>query len=123
MDGSPAPQPRAAMCRYLLTWPLFACLILPAARVRAGSPQEYEALLKEAKVATDGDTLAEFCRNRILPENDADKVKCLIVKLGDDRFRVREKASAQLIAMGPGILKALRENIQNSDYEIAYRVK
>jgi hypothetical protein len=117
------PQPRAAMCRYLLTWPLFACLLLPVARARASTPQEDEALLKEAKVPTDADTLVEFFRKRILPDNDAGKVKGLITRLGDDRFRIREKASADLIAMGPGILKALRENVQNSDYEIAYRVK
>src|SRR3954447_25983439 len=110
------------MSRYIIPWLLFACLLL-APSTRAGTPQEDEALLKEAKLATDAGSLVEFFRKRVLPDNDSGKVKDLIKKLGDDRFAVREKASSELISLGPGILKPLRENVGNPDYEIAYRVK
>jgi HEAT repeat protein len=105
--------------------PLFvlASFLLPGAPALRGQPNEDEILLREAKLATDGPSLVAFFKKRILPENDAAKVKELIGQLGSDRFNVREKASETLVAMGPGVAKALRDSVSDPDPEVAHRVK
>lgn len=111
------------MCRsLLLSCLLLSYLLLPPA-VYAGQPEEDETLLKEAKLSTDGPALVGFFKKRILPENDAPKVKELIGQLADDRFGIREKASETLIAMGPGVARALRDSVKSGDPEVAHRVK
>src|SRR5262245_4665647 len=101
---------------------LVACLLGTAA-ARAGQPEEDEAALKEAKVATDAGAMAEFFKKRILPEKDTARVKQLIARLSDERFVVREQTTEALIGMGPGIAKALRDASKSPDPEVAYRVK
>src|SRR5205085_10237907 len=44
-------------------------------------------------------------------------------KLGSETFLVRERASARLVALGPGVAKALRDATSNGDPEVVYRAK
>jgi hypothetical protein len=111
------------MRRTLFLPLVLACLILPLPGLSAGTPEEDETALKEAKVPADAASLVEFFRKRVLPENDTDKVKELINKLGSEAFLVRERASARLVALGPGVAKALRDATNNSDPEIVSRAK
>src|SRR5207248_3556620 len=102
---------------------VLACLVLPLPNLSAGTPAEDETILKEAKVPSDAASLIQFFRKRVLPENDAVKVKDLIDKLGSETFRVRERASARLVALGPGVARALRDATGNGDPEIVCRAR
>ncbi|HKB40682.1 MAG TPA: hypothetical protein VKD72_29925 [Gemmataceae bacterium] len=94
-----------------------------AAPVHAGQPEEDEATLKEARIETDTPALLDFFRKRVLPENDLKRVRGIIRKLGDDSFAVREKASSELVAMGPAIAPLLREAGSNTDPEVLVRAR
>ena len=96
---------------------------LTLSAVPAGQPEEDEAILKEAKVATTTADLLEFFRKRTLPETDHDRVRALIAKLNDDAFNIRQKATEDLIGMGPGIIPLLREGARNSNPEVASRAR
>jgi hypothetical protein len=111
------------MRRFTLFWVLALGASLSAAPVRAGQPEEDEATLKEAKLQTDTPALVEFFRKRVLPDNDHQRVHALIRKLGADSFAVREKASTELIEMGPAIAPLLREATSSSDPEVLSRAR
>ncbi|MBI1917111.1 MAG: HEAT repeat domain-containing protein [Planctomycetes bacterium] len=111
------------MRRFTYFWVLALWPGLSVAPVRAGQPEEDEVTLKEAKLQTDAPALVEFFRKRVLPENDHQRVHTLIRKLGADAFAVREKASTELIAMGPAIAPLLREATASSDPEVLARAR
>src|SRR5262245_10884658 len=96
----PTPPRRTAMRSAVPACPAVLCLA-SAPPARAGQLEDDEAALKEAKIGTDGPTLLHFFRQRVLPEADKQRVRTLIKQLGDDSFRVREKASAALVSLGP----------------------
>src|SRR5437764_6884414 len=104
-------------------WVLALWAGLSAAPVRAGQSEEDEATLKEAKLQTDTPALVEFFRKRVLAENDHHRVRAIIRKLGADSFAVREKASTELIAMGPAIAPLLREATASADPEVLARAR
>jgi hypothetical protein len=54
---------------------------------------------------------------------DADKIAKMIAQLGSDSFDEREKASADLEAVGDAALDALREALKSSDEEIHKRAE
>jgi hypothetical protein len=82
-----------------------------------------EQALKAAKVAVDGTGLLEFLRKEMPTAVDADKIKEMIRRLGDDSFDVREKASADLVAAGPAAAPALRQAAKDPDTEVARRAQ
>ena len=98
-------------------------LALGVPALPAGQPEEDEAALKEAKVSTTTADLLEFFRKRILPETDQGRVRALIARLNDDSFSVRQKATEDLIALGPGIIPLLREAKRSSNPEVADRAR
>src|SRR5262249_41240572 len=49
------------------------------------------------------------------------KARALIKRLGDDDFAVREKATDDLIALGPVVAPLLREAARGADVEVARR--
>lgn len=82
-----------------------------------------EKLLRQTKVDTSGRGLVSFLRSRTPDGDTLPKVKALIGKLGDDAFKVRERASAELIALGPIALPLLREATKDDDREVARRAR
>lgn len=80
-----------------------------------------EAVLKAAKVGTDGPALLEFLRGQVRSEADRAKVKDLIAQLGDDSFEVREKATQELVRLGSVALPELRRAAKDGDAEVVTR--
>jgi HEAT repeat protein len=82
-----------------------------------------EALLHDAKIGTDAPALLDFFRNRTATEATLNKVKVLIQQLGDDSFQTRQKASAELPALGPVALPLLRQALKDTDVEVVRRAE
>src|SRR5262245_26941143 len=81
-----------------------ACWLLGTApvSVTAADPDTSadEQLLKAAKIGTDNAALLDFFRNRTVSEEDRASIEKLIALLGDNSFKVRQKASADLVVLG-----------------------
>jgi hypothetical protein len=82
-----------------------------------------EQTLKAAKLSVEGPALLEFLRKEMPSAVDADRIKELIRRLGDDSFEVREKASADLVALGAAARPALEQAKTDKDTEIARRAQ
>jgi HEAT repeat protein len=102
---------------------LFALAVPGRAAPPADDTAADEQLLKGAKVATDGPALLAYLRKRVLTEADSAKVAAAIAKLGDEEFKVREQASADLIAIGPAALGPLRQAMTDGDAEVKRRAR
>ncbi|MFN4260393.1 MAG: HEAT repeat domain-containing protein [Gemmataceae bacterium] len=76
---------------------------------------EEEQILQTAGVAIDGPSLVDYLRRRTLTDIDRDRIQTLIVRLGDDSFLLREKASEELILLGSLALPHLKDAAQRSD--------
>ncbi len=73
--------------------------------------------------STDGPTLLAAFRKRTLSAKDLEKVLTLIDKLGDKVFSVRERAAADLAAMGHMVKPLLEEAVKSPDLERARRAE
>jgi len=94
-------------------------LALAAGPARAADEKtDDESILKKAGVATDDAGLLRFFRQQ---SPDEEHVLSLIKKLGDDSFEVREKASADLVGLGPAAAHFLRDAIKSGDAEVRVR--
>jgi hypothetical protein len=82
-----------------------------------------EQTLKAANLGTDGPALLEFFRSHTLTDADREQVRRLIGQLGDDDFDVREKASADLVKLGPKVMGLLRPAVKDRDAEVARRAE
>jgi hypothetical protein len=82
-----------------------------------------EQTLREAKVDTGGPALVELLRRQAQEPGRVEKVRALIRQLGDEAFAVREKASAELVALGPVALPFLQAAAKSSDREVARRAE
>ena len=80
-----------------------------------------EQIAKAAKIKTDGPSMVEYLRKRLPAAGDAAKIKQLIEQLNDDSFEVREKATEDLIAIGPPALPQLRQAAENAETEVKRR--
>jgi hypothetical protein len=80
-----------------------------------------EAVLHEAGVGSDGQSLAKFFRERTGTDADLLRVDALVRELGDDSFDRREKASGKLVALELTALPALRRPLQGADQEVTGR--
>jgi hypothetical protein len=98
-------------------------LALPSPAAFAGEEEDQadEALLREAKVATDGAALLAFFRSRSLTEGDSNRLSDLVRQLGSDDFLQRERASAELASRGPPATPFLKRALADPDPEIARR--
>jgi hypothetical protein len=124
MSGTRNQRDRQLPCRALILLPpLLVALFVP----RAGAgPEEADpdgAVLREAKVRTDGSGLLAFLRARTLEEGDARKLEALVRQLGDESFEEREKASRALVGYGRLALPFLRDGARDRDAEVAGRSK
>src|SRR5438128_7130017 len=64
--------------------------------------------LRDAGVPLKGEALLTWLRPRLPADGDAGRLAELIGKLGDRSFAVRDKATADLIGLGPKAAPALR---------------
>lgn len=79
---------------------------------------EDERLLREAGLPSDDAGLVAFFRNRSPRDED---VRALVKKLGDDDFEARERASRELLLLGPVATPFLKEGAASSDPEVKRR--
>jgi hypothetical protein len=80
-----------------------------------------ERVVKAAGVGVDGPALLAYLTRKTDAKVDEKRIEMLIAQLGDDTFEVREKASADLLAVGPAALPYLRRAAKSSDPEVARR--
>jgi HEAT repeat protein len=72
---------------------------------------------------SDGPGLLVQFRKRALSDADRERAQELIKKLGDDSFEVREKATADLAALGKFVLPLLRPAAASTDPEVSERAR
>ncbi len=82
-----------------------------------------EKVLRQAKIDGTGPALLDFIRKQTPSAASLDRVRSLIRKLGDEDFKVREQASADLAALGAVAIPLLREAAKNDDREVARRAR
>jgi hypothetical protein len=80
-----------------------------------------ERLLNQAGIKTDRKSLRAYLETLRPDPVLTAKARTLVKRLGDDSFEVREKASEELIAVGPPALVVLQEAARNEDREVARR--
>jgi HEAT repeat protein len=95
---------------------------LPAA-AEPDPAREDEQALQAANVGVDGPALLDFFRKRTPVEADRPRIQALIADLADDSYVVRDKASADLVSVGPTALALLREALKSEDVEVARRAE
>jgi HEAT repeat protein len=71
----------------------------------------------------DDNTLLEFFRKRTPSDADRKRIATLLRLLGDESFEKRERASGDLVALGPPAVPLLREASRTSDVEIVRRAE
>jgi hypothetical protein len=82
-----------------------------------------ESTLHAAQVNTDDPALLEFFRARTLTPQAQAEIDKLVGQLGARSYRVRQKASARLVARGSAAVSALREATSSTDLEVARRAQ
>jgi len=82
-----------------------------------------EQVLREAKIGVAGPDLLAFLRSKTASPEQLAEAHTLIRQLGDDTFRIRERASKKLVALGSMALPLLREAVNDSDREVARRAR
>jgi hypothetical protein len=100
--------------------------LLPAAGRAAPETdpiKEDEKVVRAANLGTDGPALLEFFRRRTLADADRKRIEALVMQLGDDSYEVREKASADLAALGSPATPLLHRATKSSDIEVARRAE
>jgi outer membrane protein assembly factor BamB len=110
------------MSRALRILPIL-CLILPAAAVRAADEDvaDDERLLRSCDFPVDGPGLLDAFRQRTPSPEVLDRVRQLLRRCGSENFEERERASADLLALGPRVRPLLRLAQHDRDPEIARR--
>jgi hypothetical protein len=111
----------------LTIWMLFIALV-PGVQSRAWSASPTagtadEQMLREAGFATDGPGLLEFFRKRTLMPDARRRIESLLRQLGDNSFKVRSRASAELVAEGVIAIPFLRQAMRDKDLEVVYRAE
>ena len=105
-----------------LALPLVLALMAPPTPADDAAAAD-EQTLRTADLPTDGPGLLDLLRKRILSAADGRRAEALIRELGDDDFDVREKATAELKAMGPPVWSLLRDALQDPDPEVCFRAQ
>lgn len=80
-------------------------------------------ILKNVGLPTDGNSLLEYLRKQTYPEADEKKMEVLLRDLGDDDFKTRESASAQLIGLGKSAIVGLKQAEKDNDPEVRRRAE
>ncbi|HVS39599.1 MAG TPA: HEAT repeat domain-containing protein, partial [Gemmataceae bacterium] len=82
-----------------------------------------ENVLHEAGLPTDGPGLLDYFHRRLPSDADSKRAPGLIRQLADDNFDAREKATADLTAIGPPALSMLQDALNSTDPEVRYRAQ
>jgi hypothetical protein len=111
------------MCKAILA---FGLMLIGAQNGPAAESESIQADLKtleQAQIGTEDSALLEFLRRRTLSDLDRSKIQGLIRDLGDNAFEVRERSSAQLVAIGAKAVPLLRQATRHPDFEIKRRAE
>ena len=103
-------------CGILLGWTSTATAAVETSRADV-------EMLKAHGIATDGPGLLAFFRQRTADVADTTRIQALVRQLGDDQFKQREKASKQLVMIGPRARPFLQEAVKDADPEISRRAR
>jgi HEAT repeat protein len=79
--------------------------------------------LKRAGLSDQGPALLKFFRDRTPPGLGPDTIPALIKQLGSPNFAVRERASADLVKLGPAAAPLLKAASRGKDPEVAGRAR
>jgi hypothetical protein len=82
-----------------------------------------ERILRGANLDVVGPALLRLFRQQTLTPADRERMAQLVRQLGAKSFRAREKASADLVAMGAAVIPLLRKAAADSDAEVARRAE
>ena len=82
-----------------------------------------EDILRRADLSTDGEALRDFLKKRILPESERPEIDRLVRRLGSADYRMREKATLDLLDRGVAALEVLRASAAQSEIETLRRVQ
>jgi hypothetical protein len=82
-----------------------------------------EKSLREAGQEVTDAALLTFVRKQTPDATKLKQARSWVQKLGDDRFAVREQASAELVALGPVAVPFLREAAKDDDREVVRRAR
>jgi HEAT repeat protein len=99
------------------------CLAAALPVAPATTASEDEKVLREARVSADGPSLLDYLRRHTLTAAQRDQVRGLLPRLGDDDFKVRQQASAGLLALGPAVAPHLRRALDDPDEEVRERLR
>src|SRR5258708_29415971 len=114
------------MSRTWLVWGgiVFGSLPLQSGRAAdSGRFADVDQLWKEAHQETTGRGMCECFRKRTLGDSDRQRINALIKQLGDDAFQIREKASADLVAIGSAATPYLERAVNDTDPEVVRRAQ
>src|SRR5713226_4500920 len=102
---------------------LFLILLFSPESLRAEDDERVrdEQTLREANMTWDGPALLNYFRQRTATDEQRKAILSLIDRLGDGAFRVREKASKDLMGYGLTAIGLLKQGRNNPDAEIANR--
>src|SRR5262249_35572941 len=104
--------------RVRLVW-LAGCLLplmaLAPAAADSDSTTADEQMLQAAGLRTDGAALLDFLRQRSQPVPDRARLQALAQQLVGSSRNERDRAAAELLAIGPPALPALRRAVQDPD--------
>lgn len=81
------------------------------------------AALKAGRVPTDGPGLVTYFKKRTIAEEDRTKIATLIQQLGAEEYAAREKATNDLIDLGPRGRAQLTQALKDPDLEVRKRAK
>jgi HEAT repeat protein len=109
---------RFVTARLFLGVGLVLAIPSPVFAADAEQAAEDERLLKSFQLGIDGPALLEFFRKRTPNETVQRLIKELIDKLGDQSYKVRAKARADLVVLGRVALPLLREAARGTDLEV-----
>jgi HEAT repeat protein len=101
-----------------------AALLLTSSFSRAENAEQLAAdkhALQMASIEIEDGPLLEYFKKRTLYDDDLPKVKELVRKLGDEVFIERNRATNDLIALGPTARPMLREALSGEDVEVVRR--
>ena len=82
-----------------------------------------EGALRAAGVETTGPALLALIRKHTPDPAKVEQARRLVRQLGDDRFTAREKASAELVKLGPVAVPFLRDAAKSDDSEVVRRAR
>src|SRR2546422_822112 len=99
------------------------CCLASARAADDSEKAEDEKFLRDAKQSVTGEGLLEFFKKRTPSEDDRKQVAELIRQLGNEDFRIRDKASKALADMGKPVLPHLRKEADNPDLETRARLR